>query len=93
MANDKLYDSVTDHSHSLDRPVNLERSTAVSDGVLTTSRSGMAEVISLTNFKDTKDSGGKRVSGSLPTALCGRIPQHPIFVPAGQRPTSSSSRC
>jgi len=92
MSNDKLHDFVSDQAHSHHQPGNVERSTEGSDGTLTVSRSAMAKVLSFDKFTDTKRRGGKRAGGLLPTALGGRVPQHPVFVPAGHSLTSSSSR-
>lgn len=58
---------------------------AAHDGSRASFRGGLAEVVSLHR-------NGKRIGGSLPTALGGRIPQHPVFVPAGQKLTSSERR-
>ncbi len=89
MSNDKLHDSTSDPSDSHHQPGNLGNSTEGSDFTLSVSESAMAN--DLNKLPDTKRRGDRRVGGFLPTALGGRIPQHPVFVPAGQKLTSSSS--
>jgi len=92
MLSNKFSDSVTDQSHSRLRLGHTDKHTAIRDGFLTTSRSGEAAIVSFDAFAIEKTRSGKRVRGSLPRALGGRIPQQPVFVPAGQKAIPSPAR-
>ena len=89
MLGDKFSDSVTNQSHSGRQLGRVEKRTAIRDGFLATSRTGVAAIVVSDAFTIEKDRSGKRVRESLPTALGGRIPQQPVFVPAVQKLTPS----
>ena len=89
MSNDKLYDSGTEQTPPHHRPEHTDRYSATRDGFLTTSWNVVAAGVTL---KESQRRSGKRPAGSCPTALGGQIPQHPVFVPARQKPTPSPSR-
>ena len=89
MLGDKFSDSVTNQSHSGRQLGRVEKRTAIRDGFLATSRTDVAPVVVFDAFAVEKPRSGKRVRESLPTALGGRIPQQPVFVPAVQKPTPS----
>jgi hypothetical protein len=92
MSNATLYDSDAAPSRSHYQADNMQRSTAVRDGALAVPRNARAEDLSVENHTETSLRNYRKGVASCPRALGGRIPQHPIFVPAGQKPTSSSSR-
>ena len=89
MFGDKFSDSVTNQAHSGRQLGRVEKRTAIRDGFLATSRTGVAAIVVSDAFTIEKDRSGKRVRKSLPTALGGRIPQQPVFVPAVQKLTPS----
>jgi hypothetical protein len=89
MLSDKFSDSVTNQSHSGHQLGRAEKRTAIRDGFLAPSRTGVAAIVVFDAFTIEKARSGKRVRESLPTALGGRIPQQPVFVPAVQKPTPS----
>ena len=92
MSNDKLHDFAIEQSPSHHLPERTCKHPANRDGLRTSSRADMAADVSFTQLTHVKSRGGKRLAGSCPTALGGQIPQHPVFVPAGQKPPPSPSR-
>jgi len=84
MSNDKYSGSVTEQPHFRQQLGRTKKHDAIRDGSSTCSRPGDAAVVPFYAFDIEGPRRGKRVRGPLPTALCGRIPQQPIFVPAGK---------
>ena len=85
--------SITDQTPVQYQAGNVKGSTANHDGSRLSFRSGKSQVISSNGFTDIKHHNGKRVGGTAPTAVGGRIPQQPVFVPAGKILTPLSSGC
>ena len=92
MLSNKFSDFVTNQSHSGHQLGRVGKPTAIRDGFLATSRTDVAAIVVFDALTIEKPRCGKRVRRSLPTALGGRIPQQPVFVPAAQKPTPSPAR-
>jgi len=81
----KMHDSVMSRSN-FDRQIRYEERRASNRSSLLTAspQNAVREVVTLDNWPKPKLRRGKRSSPPLSTALSGRIPKHPVLVPAEQ---------